>query len=313
MILNPEWVVLAFAAPTALWCTVALARSLAGVERGAALSRLLVALAVVGIGLRPTATEQVEVPVPSTTDLVVLLDRTASMAALDAAGGRSRIEAAGDDLAALVTATRGAEVTVVVFDDDARVAVPTTTDATAVGSFLRSVGWRPSVKATGSDVSVAVDLTSQLLTAMQAADPDHERYLVYAGDGEQTQSAAPSSFAELADLVDGALVLGYGTEQGAPMPVAPGETEQVSVDGEVQLSKIDEKNLNTIAADLGAPYLHRTDGGELPEFASAEHRTRSELEAGAEYHWWIALGAFPFLVHLMVLAVRDLREVRREA
>lgn len=312
--LNPEWVVLVGAVPLLVWTVIQVAgsRRSDGPALAAAWSRVVVAAAIVAIGLRPTAVDEVEVPVPGTTDVVLLVDRTASMGASDAVGGRSRIEALGDDLAELVIGTGGANVSVIVFDDDARVTVPSTTDATAVATHLRTLGWRPSAKATGSDISVAFDTARDVLEASAASALEHRRFVVYAGDGEQTADAVPASFAPLSELLDGALVLGYGTEDGGPMPIAPGETEQVTLDGEVQRSVIDEENLRAIATDLGGDYLHRTGAGDLPAFAEAEASTATELQPGTEYHWWIALAASGFLLHLLIGAVLELRQVREE-
>jgi len=274
--------------------------------------RVVVALAAVGVGLRPMVTHEVEVPVATNTDLVILLDRTASMGALDAGSG-SRVEAAGRDLAALTADLAGANIAVVVFDDEARVAVPFTTDATAVTTFVRTVGWRPSSKAVGSDISVAVPTATAVLERARRDRPDRRRYLVYVGDGEQTQSGEPASFAPLAPLVDGAQVWGYGTTEGGPMPVAPGERELVSHDGQRQLSRAEPDSLRAIAEQLGGEYLHRNGSGDLgggAGFASDPVAGRTQLRPAGELYWMVALaGAVPLLVLLMA-AVRGLREVR---
>lgn len=272
--------------------------------------RILVATAAVGVGLRPMISHEVEVPVPTNTDLVILLDRTASMGALDVGSG-SRIEAAGRDLAALTAELAGSNITVVVFDDEARVAVPFTTDATAVTTFVRTVGWRPSSKAVGSDISVAVPLATEVLERARQDRPERRRHLVYVGDGEQTQPAQPASFAPLAPLVDSAQVWGYGTTDGGAMPVAPGERELVTHDGQRQLSRAEPEALAAIADQLDGEYVHRDGSGDVGNALDDDPvASRTELRPGGELYWWVALaGAVPLLVLLMA-AVRGLREVR---
>lgn len=313
---QPVWVVLVVAVAALLvvgWSALREWRPSSRGQRGALLARVVIALLAVGIGLRPTAMHEVEVPVPSTTDLVLLVDRTASMGALDGAAGRARIEAAGEDLAELVRRTAGANTSVIVFDDAARVAVPFTTDATSVATFLRTVGWRPSAKATGSDISVAVELAESVLSTAREEHPEHRRFLVYAGDGEQTQDRAPGSFAGLAEGLSGSLVLGYGTRGGGPIPVAPGEQETVTIAGEEQVSRIDEAALARIAEEIGGDYVHRTGPAGLPTLAEpGATGSRIEVQPGAEYYWVLALAAVPFLLVLLAVAVRGSRVAREE-
>ncbi|WP_166390153.1 VWA domain-containing protein [Nocardioides ochotonae] len=314
MSVQPVWPVLVLAAVALVLSCWSLRdwRSSSGMQRGALAARVVLALLAVGIGLRPTGLHEVEVPVPSTTDLVLLVDRTASMGALDGPAGRARIEAAGEDLAELVQQTAGANTTVIVFDDVARVAVPFTTDAAAVSTYLRTVGWRPSAKATGSDISVAVELAEQVLRSARAEHPEHQRYLVYAGDGEQTQDGAPGSFGSLREGLTGSLVLGYGTAEGGAMPVAPGEQRLVEIEGEEQVSRIDGAALSRIAEELGGQYLHRTGPGSLPTLTRGPTSARVELQPGEEHYWVLALAAVPFLLHLLAVAVWGSRAAKEE-
>lgn len=314
MIWQPVWVILVPALALAAVVTVEAARRWRagdGFERAELVSRSILAVLFVVVGLRPTATHEIEVPVPSPVDLVVLLDRTASMGALDASDG-DRLAAAAEDLVELASAARGATISVVVFDDEARVAVPSTTDLGAVETFLTTVGWRPTVKASGSDISVALPVAEAVLDAAERDRPDNERFLVYAGDGEQTAETTPASFAPLAGRLDGALVLGYGAEDGGPMPVAPDDERRVAIRGVEQRSVPDHAALETIASDLGGEFVDRQERGALPEFVTATRVTRAELVPGQEYYWWFALVAVPFALHLCAGALFWARRAREE-
>lgn len=316
MILQPEWLILVPAGVVTVLLAVEAVRrwrAADGFEQAELFSRCVLALLVLAVGMRPTASHEVEVPVPSPVDVVVLLDRTASMGALDVGDGDGdRLAAAGEDLLDLVTAAGGANVTIVVFDDEARVAVPSTTDLNSVATFLTTVGWRPTAKASGSDISVAVSVAQAVLDAAERDRPDNERFLVYAGDGEQTANSAPSSFSPLAERLDGALVLGYGAKSGGPMPVAPGDERRVTIGGVEQKSVPDHAALTTIAGDLGADFLNRQDRAALPEFATSTRVTRVELVPGQEYYWWFALAAVPFALHLLAGALFWARRAREE-
>lgn len=316
MILEPIWLVLtaavALLAATLVWAVRHwLARSRAG--RAGIVVRVLLALVAVAIGLHPVGAARVSVPRETTADLVLLVDRTTSMGAQDHAGGKPRMQGVAADLSQLVQDLSGAQVAVVVFDDDARLAVPFTTDVTTVSGFLRTVGWRPSTKASGSDISVGVEVAEQLLRKAAAVRPDHDRYLVYVGDGEQTADKAPASFAPLKDLVTGALVLGYGTTTGGQMATRAGSDELVRVDGAVQRSRIDQAALTAIAEQLGADYHHRTGAGALPELVPPGSATSvSRLVPGKEFYWILALVGALGLLQLLWSSVSAMRAAREE-
>jgi Ca-activated chloride channel homolog len=316
VILDPLWPLLvggvALLVATGVWARRAWPLVSTG-GRVVVVTRMVLAVLAVAIGLHPVGALRTSPVQETTTDLVVVLDRTTSMSAQDYGGGRPRMDGAAADLAALVRANSGAEISVVVFDDDARVAVPFTTDVTTVSGFLDTVGWRPTAKASGSDVAVAVDLVGQVLHHAAADRPDHERYLVYAGDGEQTAATAPGSFESLRELVSGTLVLGYGTEAGGEMIQSVEGDEPVTLGGEVQLSRIDQARLSAIADQLGGTYAHRTGAGALPDLVPPSSRgSVSALVPGAELYWIIALVAAAALLVLLCSATTAARTAHEE-
>lgn len=316
MMLQPVWVVLvpgvvllAFSLGWAVRCWPGSAPA----ARALALVRVLLAAVAVLIGLHPVGAVRVSVPRETPVDLVVLLDRTTSMGAIDHAGSQPRMSGATADLTDLVTEVAGARIAVIVFDDEARLAVPFTTDVTTVTGFWQTVGWRPSAKASGSDVSVAVELAEQTLRRAAADRPGHDRYLVYAGDGEQTAERAAGSFAPLRELVTASLVLGYGTRAGAPMRVSADRDDLVRLDGTVPTSRADPQRLRAIAEQLAGAYHHRTERGSLPRLVTTPPGgTTSELRPGREYYWIFALVAGVGVVALGGASVRALRTVREE-
>jgi len=319
MMLDPSW---ALAVPAALLLAVTAiwsglrwsATSAAG--RGRLLLRLLATVAALVVTLHPVGAHRVDQPVERATDVIVVMDRTTSMGAQDYHGHQPRMTGAVADVTAVLRAVAGSRVAIVVFDDDARVAVPFTTDTGAAVTFIETMGWRPSSKASGSDIGVAATLTEELLQRAATERPEHHRYLLYVGDGEQTATAAPDSFASSRALLDGALVLGYGTTHGGPMaadddPRKAGEL--IRIDGQVQLSRTDPEALRAIAGELGGSYVHRAAPGTPPAFVPpAAAESRSELVAGREYYWWLALGAAAGLLVLLGAAAGALRVAHEE-
>jgi Ca-activated chloride channel family protein len=274
--------------------------------------RLLLAVLAVGVALRPVQGHFEPQPLESRSDVLIMIDRTTSMGATDYAGGQHRMDGVAADLVELLQHAAGAQVSVIVIDDEAQVAVPFTTDDAAVASYVRTVGWRSAKTASGSDISVGAELARRSLEQAAAARPDHLRYFVYAGDGEQTVGTPPKSFAGLAELLAGSLVLGYGSASGTTMPVSPGSRELVKIDGVPQKSVVDEQNLKAIADQVGGQYLHRDGGGSLPELVPNEVRSETEFVTTAEYYWIIALAGAPIILILLGRSIHHARTARAE-
>lgn len=274
--------------------------------------RVILAILALGIALRPVQGHFEPRPAEPHVDVLLMIDRTTSMGATDYGAGAPRMSGVAADVAELMGQAAGARVAVIVIDDEAQLAVPFTTDAAAVTGFVGSVGWRNAKTAAGSDISVGVDLARQTLERAALERPDHQRYFVYYGDGEQTVDTPPRSFGELVDLLAGSLVLGYGTSAGATMPLHPDTDELVTIDGVPQVSHLDEPNLTAIAGQLGGQYLHRTGAAGLPKLVPPENRTSDEFVTTVEYYWMLALAGVPLLLVLLGRAVVGVRTARSE-
>lgn len=285
-----------------------------GGRRLRGLRRVLMGLLLVGVALMPKVggvpLEGVSIPV----DVVILADRTGSMGAEDWDGGKSRLEGISADAQELMTVLTGARMTVVTFDSQVKQEVPFTTDPDSIVSLLSSMGFQDMGRGEGSSISIALPLATELLAASQAEQPDRTRYLIYLGDGEQTSDKPIESFAPLRGLIDGALVLGYGTEQGGKMRAGWGNNDYYPDSNEpdgLARSRIDEDNLRQIADDLGGEYLHRTGPGPIDfqiEMGGGKS-TRQTYIGAMEAYWVPGLG----VAFLLLLEVWDLVPALRRA
>lgn len=276
--------------------------------------RLGVALALLVVAVRPTVGNVLTTTYASGADVVLMIDRTTSMGATDYDGGKPRMDGVRADVAALVQSLAGCRFAVIVFDNNARVALPFTTDGSAVVSLVDALDWRIAEYGNGSDISIGLDAAQQLLSASQQAHPNLDRYLYYFGDGEQTRPSAPQPFDPLRPLVTGATVLGYGTSQGGRMLTAPGSTQYVSQNGVDSLSRIDEQNLTAMAQQLQGSYLHRTAPGGLT--AQVNNPTRIPVvhrdPRGFEIYWIAGLVMAGLLIWELWDDVAYYRRARRE-
>lgn len=275
--------------------------------------RLMALVLLAGVALQPGFEHASGEEAPTGMDVVLLVDRTTSMAAQDYDGNRPRIEGVAADVEALVGTMPGARYTVVTSDNEARVAAPWTTDGAAVITLARTIGWREEGLGTGSDIAAGLPLAKQLLQDSAAERPGVRRYFVYLGDGEQISKHSPASFAPLRELIDDALVLGYGTSAGGVMAMHVGTDELVTRDGAPAKSKIDEAALRTIAEQTGGSYQHRTAPGALEGWAPAAGASVSEAaHRDTSLAWWLAVGAATMWCADLAVAARRMRGAKEE-
>ncbi|WP_193609677.1 VWA domain-containing protein [Nocardioides lijunqiniae] len=282
-------------------------------ERGGWLLRGLMVALLVAIALRPGWGEEPVAPT-RTADLEVLvfLDRTTSMSALDWSGQRPRFAGARADLNALVDALPTGRFTVVSFGRRVRVELPSTQDETVIADYVQLLRREEAFAGDGSSLDRPLSTMASRLAELEERSPRRPRLVVLMGDGENTEAQAQRSFAAIAPLVDAGVALGYGTAAGGRMPLVEGRPEEGWVPdrrGGDAVSRIDEANLRSAAQEMGVPYLHRTGTGGLDAVA-AEWVDRfqepdpaydgAEVPVALDLYWILALA-------LLVLVLVDLR------
>ncbi|MBS43914.1 MAG: hypothetical protein CMH83_12285 [Nocardioides sp.] len=260
--------------------------------------------------------------------VVVALDRTTSMAAFDHPAG-SRLAGAVDDLDALAGAMpTGTAFTLLTFDSDIGLALPLTSDLEAFSRSLERVTLQDPFQGSGSSVTRPVAAVSLELASLSEIDRgDVRRVVVLVTDGENTGDEADATvddvaeeFDALAAQLDAGVVLGYGTEEGAEMPVSPRDPDPAVVltdpaTGDPLRSRIDLDTLGAIADTLDLRLEHRTAPGGMDEVAdrlvtdALGEEPPVEAERQVAWLWALLLGAL-VLVDLRG-GWRGWREARR--
>ncbi len=227
---------------------------------------LVVILVQPGFGTRAAPSQVADI------EVLVVVDRTRSMAALDYQDG-PRIYGVQKDLADLAEALPTARFAMLTFGADVELELPFTSDTTTFGTAVDTLRLEGPFDGTGSRVDRPLEAMREVLERADEQHPDRRRMVVYIGDGENTAEGEQESFDELEDLVDGGIVLGYGTEEGAKMPEADNLSDEDGYvydqdSGEDAISRLDENNLQDIADQLGIDYAHRTESGGMDAIAA---------------------------------------------
>lgn len=286
--------------------------------------RLAMVLVVFGMLLRPGIPGGTAQTLATDTDIVLVVDTTASIVAEDWDGDRPRLDGVRADAQSIVDEYPGARFSLITFDAAAQQRLPLTTDATALMSSLDVL--RPEVtdQSRGSSIGIANRMLAETLSAAAQSAPERSRMVFYFGDGEQTASTEPESFSSSAKYVDGGAVLGYGTTEGGPMKKTTGrlstgsgaqaEDEYIQYQGEPALSVRDEDNLRRISEQLGVPYQARSADAEiaLPEAptSTTDYSVSGEVGNVIELYWILALALIGLIAVELVRATQQVVGLR---
>jgi Ca-activated chloride channel family protein len=293
--------------------------------------RIVMVVLLLIVALRPTIPADSQGPTASGgLEVYFAVDTTSSMAAEDYDGTQTRLDGVKSDIAAIAESLIGAQFSLVTFDAATVQRVPLTTDASALESAASVMTQEVTVYSRGSSIDQPIDLLTTLLEDSANANPKNTRVLFYLGDGEQTSGTDPESFADIAPLIAGGGVLGYGTSDGGRMREFDGFADEYSQLNYIQdttqsppvdaLSRIDETALGTIASQLGVAYNHRTAPGDVSAIVQGIDVGALTVEPGdpggpVELYWVFAIGLGLLVLWELVRlsgAVLELRP-RREA
>jgi len=293
-VLHPLLLVLLCAAPA----VIVVRALMTGPQRPLWALRLGMIIVVFAMLLRPGIPGGTSQTLATDTDIVIVVDTTASIIAEDWNGDEPRLNGVRADVQSIVDTYPGARFSLISFDAAAQLRLPLTTDATALMSSLDVMLPEITDQSRGSSISIANRMLTDTLSAAAKSSPDRSRMVFYLGDGEQTSSSEPESFKSSAKYVDGGVVLGYGTAEGGPMKKTTGRASQgvgdyIEYQGERALSVIDEDNLKQISEQLGVEYQHRSADAEiaLPEAptSTTDYTTSGEVGNVVELYWILAL------------------------
>ncbi|MFX4273177.1 vWA domain-containing protein [Propionibacteriaceae bacterium Y1685] len=277
--------------------------------------RVAMVLLVAVISLRPTVGSEAGRGQSTDVDVLILLDRTLSMAAEDWNGAEPRINGVRADTAELVEQYAGARFSLISFDSGARVESPWTTDGTAVQSLVDAMTLELTIYSKGTSIDQGVELAAQTLSEAAESDPGRTRVVVLMTDGEQTRATAPEPFTPLTENSDGGLVLGYGTTAGGPMR-NPLVDEYITdpKTGDNALSHLDEAALQKAAQEMDASYVLRSSPGRIPDLPRGGFGalTGGETVTGAEVYPLAAIGLLGLVLAELWTVATTWLSVRRE-
>lgn len=229
-------------------------------------------------------------------DVVVALDVSKSMLANDFPP--NRLERAKQLIGKLMNAMPDDRIGLVVFAGRAYLQMPLTTDHGAAALYVSSAG-PDAVPFQGTVISEAL---RQSANAFSAAERRFKT-VVLISDGEDHDAEAVQTAKELA--AQGMMIntIGIGSAEGAYIPdPATGENKKDET-GNAVISKLNEEELQQIAAGTNGIYIHLQDSDEavrqlLQQFSGIEQKAFGDVSLMnfQTYYWWFAALMFILLL-----------------
>lgn len=239
-------------------------------DKGSYIRQIVMVILLFIINMRIMVPDDELPTVMPKADVVFVVDNTISMLAEDYNGDGRRMDAVRNDCQYITEQLPGASFSIVTFGETLQRLVPYTVDANMVVETIGMLHGQSKYYAHGTSLNDVMSGLEQIL------DDGRENYkiLFFISDGEIMNSEELKSYEGLAKYVDAGAVLGYGTKEGGPMKTVEywgaddEEAEYLyyydeNYEEKLAISKIDEENLKSIAADFGINYVHMTSQSEL--------------------------------------------------
>ncbi len=254
-------------------------------------------------------------------DILFVCDNTISMLAEDYNGNERRMDAVKKDCMYIVDQFPGASYSIVTFDSSVEMKVPYTVDTFMIEQTIGSLNGEASYYANGSSLNMVMSQLEHYLDRGR----DTYQLVFFISDGEITKKGETlKSYSNLKDYADNGAVLGYGTAEGGymqtvPMSFTEDEPEYLyyyddNFDKKKALSKIDEKNLGSIASDLELDYIHMTKPSDI--YAKVEdikeHMGESMESKEGDSTAGYSETYYYFLIPLILLLVFDLMYYKKK-
>ena len=232
--------------------------------------QIVIVLLLFCINLRIMIPDQNHVVKEPKIDAYVLfvLDDTLSMLADDMPDDQTRLECAVNDCGYIVDKLGGSSFGVISFNNQAQILTPYTNDPSHIKSMLKTVTPLEEHYAQGSSFNLCQELIVEQIEVVKEKE-DTNVYVFFISDGENNKDEKIDSFKDVGKHIDGGAVLGYGTSKGGNMTIktktAGGIREEIirDSDGNKAVSKLDEKNLNQIADEMGVEYVNVKESSDV--------------------------------------------------
>ena len=208
-------------------------------------------------------------------ELVIAVDVSNSMLSQDLKP--DRMSRAKRVLNTLIDNIQNDKVALMIFAGDAYVQMPLTTDVSSAKMFLSNIN-PGMVPVQGTAIGMAIKRSMQLFSNQ---DSGAGKSIIIITDGENHEDDAVKMAEEALKQGITVQVMGVGTPEGAPIPIAGTQSFRKDRDGNVVVTKLNESMCKEIAAAGGGAYVRvdNTSAAVRALSSELEKLSKSEIES----------------------------------
>lgn len=234
-------------------------------------------------------------------DLMICIDVSKSMLAEDFKP--NRLKRAKRAIQKLVDNLRADRIGMVVFAGEAFVQLPITTDYSAAKLFLDHIS-TDMVSTQGTAISDAINLSVNSFSE----DSEAGKAIIIIGDGEDHEGGAEDAAREAREKGITVHTIGFGSIEGAPIPVYRGKQQIGYVkdkSGQTVITKLNPKMLENLADAGGGKYVRatNTDSGlgyifdEIGKMETAEFQSEAYTDYENRFQYLLALSLLSLIAY----------------
>ena len=208
-------------------------------------------------------------------ELVIAVDVSNSMLSQDLKP--DRMSRAKRVLSTLIDNLQNDKVALMIFAGDAYVQMPLTTDVSSAKMFLSNIN-PGMVPVQGTAIGMAIKRSMQLFSNQ---DSGAGKSIIIITDGENHEDDAVKMAGEALKQGITVQVMGVGTPEGAPIPIAGTQSFRKDRDGNVVVTKLNESMCKEVAAAGGGAYVRvdNTSAAVRALTSELDKLSKSEIES----------------------------------
>lgn len=184
-------------------------------------------------------------------EIMIALDVSNSMLAQDYYP--NRLERAKLAISRLVDKLQGDRIGLIVFAGQSFVQLPITTDYVSAKIFLNTIGTE-SVPVQGTALGDAINTAIKSFSSDAQMQEDNKAIILIT-DGENHEDDAVAAARNAAELGIKVFCIGVGSPEGKPIPYGPDGDLMKDKEGNIVVTKLNEKVLEEVAAAGGGAYI----------------------------------------------------------
>ncbi len=237
-------------------------------------------------------------------DIMVCVDLSESMNAMDIQP--TRLEKVKFELKNLVDAFNSDRIGLIIFSSEAFMQCPLTYDQGALNLFIETLGTN-LVPNAGTDFGPPVEMALEKLSSEESTSLEQKsKIIILISDGEDFGDNTLDKISQLEENNVKLFTLGVGTEQGSKIRTNYGfKTDR---NGQEVISRLNSKDLKTIAIKTGGKYFEINEGSnDIERLINAINSIEGELKdarvvdvSANKYYYFIALALILVVTDFMM-------------